>query len=144
MMTKDQEREVLQKIKKLIDSTGSDSYIEAAFDGCIALAEENISNDFLTSFKERSEKAWADKLTAEAIQKDQAEVIKRLERNLDEIETMNRNQQQRIKDLESQLKEANQQIAESIKKDAAKFDEIQKLNNEMIALKAKLYDLMTA
>ena len=144
MMTKDQDREVLQKIKKLIDSTGSDSYIEAAFDGCIALAEENISNDFLTSFKERSEKAWADKLTAEAIQKDQAEVIKRLERNLDEIETMNRNQQQRIKDLESQLKEANQQIAESIKKDAAKFDEIQKLNNEMIALKAKLYDLRTA
>lgn len=144
MMTKDQEREVLKKIAKLIESTGEDSYIKAAFDGCIELAEENITNDFVSSFKEISERAHTAELTAKAIQQDQAEVIKRLERNLDEIETMNRNQQQRIKDLESQLKEANQHTAESIKKDAEKFDEIQRLNKEIINLKAKLYDLMTA
>ena len=52
MMTKEQEREVLKKIKELIDSTGADSYIEAAFDGCVELAEENITNDFLNSLKE--------------------------------------------------------------------------------------------
>ena len=144
MMTKDQEREVLKKIKALIDSTGSDSYIEAAFDGCVELAEENITNDFLTSFKERSEKAVMEELKAKAIQADQLEHIKRLEKDLDELETMNRNQQQLIKDYESRLREAHQNTAEAIKKDAAKFDEIQKLNQELITLKAKLYDLMTA
>ena len=144
MMTKDQEREVLKKIAKLIESTGEDSYIKAVFDGCVELAEENITNDFMTSFKERSERAITAELTAKAVQQDQVEVIKRLERNLDEIETMNKNQQQRIKDLEMQLKEANQHTAESIKKDAEKLDEIQSLNKEITILKAKLYDLMTA
>lgn len=144
MMTKDQEREVLQKIKKLIDSTGSDSYIEAAFDGCVELAEENITNDFLTSFKERSESAYTAKLTAEAIQQDQAEVIKRLESQLDDLEERNANQQQRIKELESQLKESIQSTADYIHSDAAKFDEIQRLNNIIVGLKAKLYDLTMA
>lgn len=143
MMTKDEEREVLKKIKALIDSTGSDSYIEAAFDGCVELAEENIANDFMTSFKERSEKAWSDKLIAEAVKEDQASVIRRLENQLKEVEEKNDNQRQRILELENNLRQANEGTAEAIRKDAAKFDEIQKLNKELITLKAKLYDLMT-
>ena len=144
MMTKDQEREVLKKIAKLIESTGEDSYIKAAFDGCIELAEENITNDFVSSYKDISERAHTAELTAKAVQQDQAEVIKRLEQEIKDLEQLNDNQRQLIKDYESRLREAHQNTAEAIKKDAAKFDEIQNLSKEIVTLKAKLYDLMTA
>ena len=93
MMTKEQEREVLKKIKELIDSTGADSYIEAAFDGCVELAEENITNDFLNSLKERADKAYADKLKAEAD-------------NKTIIEEMN-NMKTKIKDQEEIINQLN-------------------------------------
>ena len=142
--TKDQERAALKKIADIIQGLGPDSYLSAAFDGCIELAEENITNDFMTSYKERSERAYKAELTAKAVQQDQAEVIKRLESELKELEQMNDNQRTLIKDLENRLKESQQNAAELVVKDAQKFDKIQELENQLITLKAKLYDLMTA
>ena len=49
-MTKAEERATLAKIKKLIDSTGEESYVSSAFSGCIELAERNIDNDWLESY----------------------------------------------------------------------------------------------
>ena len=144
MMTKDQEREVLKKIEKLINSTGADSYIEAAFDGCVELAKENISNDFLTSFKERSENAYADKLKAEAAYADLTEVIKKMETKIECQGEVIKQLEEKHTLLADRNRNLTEQLSEAIKKDAAKFDEIQKLNNEIIALKAKLYDLTTA
>ena len=40
-MTKNEERKVLAQIKKLIESTGEDSYISTAFQGCIDHADEH-------------------------------------------------------------------------------------------------------
>lgn len=142
--TKDQERAALKKIADIIQGLGPDSYLSAAFDGCIELAEENITNDFMTSYKERSERAYKAELTAKAVQQDQAEVIKRLESELKELEQMNDNQRIQIKALENNLKEANKTTADYIHSDAAKFDEIQRLDQIIVGLKAKLYDLMTA
>ena len=53
MTTKKQEREILAKIEKLIESAGEDSYIGAAFTGCVALARDNIDNDFCQNFPDR-------------------------------------------------------------------------------------------
>lgn len=46
MATKDQEREVLQQIKAMVDNLGPNSYIATAFKGVFDIAEENIDNDF--------------------------------------------------------------------------------------------------
>ena len=46
MMTKDEERAVLQQIAELIASTGEDSYVSMAFEGCVDMAHSNIDNDF--------------------------------------------------------------------------------------------------
>ena len=46
MATKDQEREVLQQIKAMVDDLGPRSYIATAFRGVFDIAEENIDNDF--------------------------------------------------------------------------------------------------
>ena len=50
--TKDQERKALEKIRKIVEDLGKDSYIGMAFDGCFEIAAENIDNDFGCSMKQ--------------------------------------------------------------------------------------------
>lgn len=56
-MTKAEEMKVLEKIRKLVESTGEGSYISMAFEGVLEDAEENIENDFGCSWKQRAEAA---------------------------------------------------------------------------------------
>ena len=51
--TKRQERAALEKIRKIVDELGPDSYIATAFDGCFKDAEANIENDWALSMKDR-------------------------------------------------------------------------------------------
>lgn len=60
MTTKAQERNALEKIKKIVEDLGKNSYVGTAFEGCFEIAEENIDNDFACSMKQRAEKAEKD------------------------------------------------------------------------------------
>ncbi len=53
--SKEEERKALNKIKKIMEGLGENSYIVAAFDGCFEIAEDNIENDFCCSMKQRLE-----------------------------------------------------------------------------------------
>ncbi len=55
--TKDQERKAVEKIRKIIDELGVDSYVGTALEGCLDDAESNIDNDFGDSMKRRWEYA---------------------------------------------------------------------------------------
>lgn len=55
--TKEQERKVLEQIRKMVEELGVDSYIAMAFEGCFEIAESNIDNDFGCSMKQRTESA---------------------------------------------------------------------------------------
>lgn len=44
--TKQQERDTLEKIRKMVEQLGPDSYLATAFEGCFDLAAENIDNDW--------------------------------------------------------------------------------------------------
>lgn len=60
MLTKDQERKALEKVKKILAELGTDkenSYVLTAFDGCVEDAETNIEHDFALSAKYRAESA---------------------------------------------------------------------------------------
>ncbi len=57
MTTKQQEREALSKIRKIVDGLGEDSYLATAFAGCFDIAEQNIEYDFADSLKGRLELA---------------------------------------------------------------------------------------
>ena len=52
-MTKQEEREALKKIEKIIKAAGPDSYIGMAFAGCCEIAADNIENDFGESMQAR-------------------------------------------------------------------------------------------
>ena len=85
--TKEQERKALEKIKKIVEELGENSYIGTAFEGCFEIAEENIENDFACSMKQKYEseqkeaehfRELAGKLT------DELEAVKKENKNLSE------------------------------------------------------------
>lgn len=55
MTTKDQERAALDKISKIVNGLGEESYVGAAFKGCFEIAKDNICNDFMCSPLDRVE-----------------------------------------------------------------------------------------
>lgn len=58
MVTKEQERKALQKIKNIVECLGGEeSYIGMAFAGCFEMAEQNIDNDWGCSMKQKVESA---------------------------------------------------------------------------------------
>lgn len=50
--TKQEEREALLKIRKIIAGLGGDSYVGTAFEGCFEIAESNIRDDAMCSLKQ--------------------------------------------------------------------------------------------
>jgi chromosome segregation ATPase len=52
MMTKEEEKNLLAKIEKLLNTADPDGYVASAFRGCVDLAHRNIENDFCESFEE--------------------------------------------------------------------------------------------
>lgn len=55
--TKDQERKAIEEIRKIVENLGENSYVGAAMEGVLELAEDNIENDFTQSMKESAETA---------------------------------------------------------------------------------------
>jgi len=142
--TKDQERKALEQIKKIIDGLGADSYLGLTFEGIMEQAEENITNDFASNYKEMYER---DELTIEELRRNAAGDQKTIE----ELRTYNRtlsqqvdNKADRIDELNKEIRNAAGEISEYIDKQYEDKKKIETLESEIITLKAKLYDLMTA
>ena len=47
--TREQERNALKRIRKIVESLGENSYVATAFDGAFEIAENNIEDDFANS-----------------------------------------------------------------------------------------------
>ncbi len=60
-VSKEEERKALDKIRKIVSDLGPGSYLEATFRGCFDLAESNIDNDFMISFKDSNDHISADR-----------------------------------------------------------------------------------
>lgn len=153
--TKDQEREALEKIRAILDTLGPDSYVGTAFEGCLEIAEENIENDFACSMKQRVEavvventrlkekvKELEDKLAesekdyeaahaaAHLVADEKDAEIQRLKAQVQELS-------EKLASAEEALEDANEEAGSA----EARSGEAQA---EIIRLKAKLYDYMTA
>ncbi|WP_320973319.1 hypothetical protein [Enterocloster bolteae] len=70
MTTKEQERKALEKIRKIVEELGENSYIGTAFEGCFRDAEDNIEDDAAYSMKSRFE--YSEKKLAEALEENKA------------------------------------------------------------------------
>jgi len=151
MTSKEQERKALAQIKKIVAGLGEDSYIATAFEGCFEIAEQNIENDWACSMKQRVDAA--DKKAIELQDR-----IYRLENAVSVNKTQRENAENeaqylkgiikekngRIQELEAALETANTSTACQVEEREMADAKIEELQGEIIKLKAKLYDLMTA
>lgn len=121
MMTKQQEREALERIKNILADAGADSYIGMAFAGCVEDAESNIENDWALSMAGRWQSAEREVLRAE---------LDRCNARIAELTEAAQTLNSWRSDEHTALERAQSRA------DAAEA--------EIIRLKAKLYDFMTA
>lgn len=142
--TKDQERDALAKIKKIVEGLGPQSYLATAFEGCFQDAEDNIENDFAFSMASRyeseHEKAVHNEgIATEACKATNAEKQKNaeLQKQIDAIEESLEQTRASAETLNRLLTEQREATTQAEQRAAA----AELLVTE---LKAKLYDYMTA
>lgn len=142
--TKQQERDTLEKIRKMVEQLGPDSYLATAFEGCFDLAAENIDNDWACSMADRARNA--EKRVAELEDK-LSEAVK----DYEAAHAVAEEKDAEIAKLKGQLK----QIQETARWNGQRCDgeataageaqhRAEAAEAEVIQLKAKLYDLLVA
>lgn len=130
-------RDTLEKIRKMVEQLGPDSYLATAFEGCFDLAAENIDNDWACSMADRARSA--EKRVAELEDK-LSEAVKDYEAAHAAAHAVAEEKDAEIARLKDQLK----QIQETARWNGQRCDEEATAEAEVIQLKAKLYDLLVA
>ena len=123
MKTKEQEREAVNQIEKILSGMDSDSYVTAAFDGCCDLARRNIDCDFLESWKGQVDCA---------------------EKEIDRLQNQLQEKKCRIADLRQQVICLQEKLQAAAEKPAAPDPAAAEKDLLILQLKAKLYDLTVA
>ncbi len=145
MVSKDEERKALDQIKKIISSLGPDSYIGAAIDNTVLeLAADNIGNDFLITTTGKLEDAAA---KLEEARKELREVRKErddLKTERDIITGRLEESERKAVGLRTTCEDIRTRNHELLEELTAAQKERDQMKQEIITLKAKLYDLMTA
>ena len=135
MTTKAEERVALEEIIKILSRFEPDSYINTAFDGCLADAEDNINNDFMMSWKQRAASAAeAEKLA----KKEKAELSMKCKDTQDLCDHLTKY----INGLEKQRDEMIRDMTGTNAALTEARETLDKQKNEILYLKAKLYDYM--
>jgi len=140
MTTKQQERDALAKIRKIVDDLGENSYIGTAFEGCFEEAEFNIDSDAAFSLKGRLELAQQELETAKddlcaakgAFNAEHA-AHKETKHQLAGAEA-------REQALSEELSHAKNRLSEYMQEAQDGQDYQDRLEQTIIQLKAKLYD----
>ena len=87
MTTKDQERQAIEKIRKIVEGLGENSYVGFAMEGVLELAEDNIREDTAYSMKESAEIAWERATKAEKENKELKKTVEKREATILELNT---------------------------------------------------------
>lgn len=87
MTTKDQERQAIEKIRKIVEGLGENSYVGFAMDGVLELAEDNIREDTAYSMKKSAEIAWEKATKEEKENKELKKTVEKRETTILELNT---------------------------------------------------------
>ena len=160
MTTKQEERNALAKIRKIVESLGDNSYVGFAFLGAFEIAESNIDNDFADSCRDYMDKAskareWFDEATTAKLR------VGDLERELDkrteerdvsmemcedaqkDVERLTAEREELIEKLGQRTRQAVDSAVEMMahQKEAEELaEQLKEAREEVKELKAKLYD----
>ena len=144
MATKAEERKALEQIRKIIEGLGSDSYIGIAVEGMLEDAAENIENDFALSMKDRVDYQMAENAKLES---QLAGIAKDYQQAKNEVELARRtvvDESKRRQEIEARLRETEKVADDRLNEILEAKETVRDQADQIIRLKAKLYDLMTA
>jgi chromosome segregation ATPase len=143
MATKAEERKALEQIRKIIEGLGPDSYIATAMDGMIEDAEENIQNDFAISMKDRCMTAEAKMTEVELECSRIAEERDMARKELALAKKTLSDESDRRSQLRKDFDQLRIEKFEAENRAGCAESKMVEMKEEIIHLKAKLYDLMT-
>lgn len=129
--TKEQERNTLEKIKKMVVELGENSYLAAAFTGAFELAEQNINDDAGYTAQYYIERAGR----AIEIENRAKEEITRLKAELEGVRKAHQGTS-KVLDETSERAQKYAYVIDDLK------DSLKTANLEVITLKARLYDYL--
>ena len=135
--TKQQERDTLAAIMQMVEELGPNSYLATAFAGCFEDAEENIENDFAFSMKERYESSKKD---ADYFHEAANTFSNDLDKARDEIAAI----KAELTDAQNRRIEAEASYNSLVDRTTAAEARAEAAEDEIVTLKAKLYDYITA
>ena len=149
MTTKEQERKALEQIKKIVEGLGKNSYLATAFEGAFEDAEYNIRDDAAYSMKSRWESVKANRDSLAAKVYEQEKEIKALNTKIEQMQVAAEkkedcilSQSKGLEELVEKLNEAKESATQNWNKLREAEDKLDEKEEEIIHLKAKLYDLM--
>lgn len=85
MTTKEQERRAIEKIKKIMEELGENSYVGFAMEGVLELAEDNIRDDAAYSMKGQAEIAEKRQEAAEAENKKMKGLLEKAQKTTEDL-----------------------------------------------------------
>ena len=103
MTTKDQERKAVEKIRKIVEELGENSYVGFAMEGVLELAEDNIREDTAYSMKKNAEIAWERADKAEKENKDLKKENKDLKKEIEDLKKTVEKRGTTISELNTEL-----------------------------------------
>ena len=142
--TKEQERNALSKIREILETIDADGYVNTALEGVLEIAEMNIENDWACSLKEQVESATTEINRLRAANYDLSDTLQVAKARIAELEQAVENERSTRKGMEEELDMAydeSMKSRESLRKTELNLSAA---NREIIELKARLYDYMTA
>lgn len=142
MTTKDQERKALEQITEIVESLGEESYIGMAMIGVLEDAKQNIENDWACNNYDR----W--QMAEQRVEELKQEVITLRER-CDNLDTLRVEENHKVMELRQEVEEKQDAIRKLSEKAIetwnmfrAEEDKRIAAEEQIIRLKAKLYDMM--
>lgn len=142
--TKEQERKALAQIKKIVEGLGPQSYISTAMTGVFNLAEQNIEYDAAFEFPEQIEDMQK-KLD------DARQVAEKVSANYEEANRERNRSQAAEREAFDKIAAAQDSIADLTGRLKEEHDlrvgaevMVERRNEEIVKLKARLYDLLVA
>ena len=144
MATKQQEREALAKIRKIVEALGDGSYIGTAFTGCFELAEENIEFDFACNLQDRATAAEQEAADLKKKSSDLERQVQEMKMSLETTRRLNESYEVQLQDMGQKVRDLTAKLHEMESLAGDHQRRAEDAEGQIIRLKAQLYDFMVA
>ena len=142
MATKAQEREALAKIKKIVDDLGEESYIGFALEGMLDDAEYNIENDCALSWCNRAQATETELAEANDTIKCRDAELADKQKEIMELRKTIEQRESYVSELLDRLHKTEDEASKIIDERMEYSTKCEQQEDEILRLKAKLYDLI--